>query len=59
VPFLLSGVLVLVGFWVRRRISESPQFAEIDTAAAMADQSSISPGEQSVTVSVRVVYAFG
>ncbi|MFI6541113.1 MFS transporter [Nonomuraea sp. NPDC050547] len=36
VPFLLSGVLVLVGFWVRRRISESPQFAEIDTKGAKA-----------------------
>ncbi|MFI9555606.1 MFS transporter [Nonomuraea endophytica] len=36
VPFLLSGVLVLVGFWVRRRVSESPQFAEIDTKGAKA-----------------------
>jgi metabolite-proton symporter len=28
VPFLLSGVLVLVGLWIRFTISESPLFAE-------------------------------
>jgi metabolite-proton symporter len=33
VPFLLSGVLVLVGFWVRRRVAESPQFAELGDRA--------------------------
>lgn len=26
IPFLLSAVLVLVGFWVRRRVEESPVF---------------------------------
>src|SRR5438552_2221273 len=30
VPFLLSGVLVLVGLWVRLTISESPLFREIE-----------------------------
>jgi MHS family shikimate/dehydroshikimate transporter-like MFS transporter len=29
VPFLLSSVLVVVGFYIRTRISESPAFAEI------------------------------
>ncbi|MFI6495847.1 MFS transporter [Nonomuraea typhae] len=36
VPFLLSGVLVLVGFWVRRRVTESPEFTEVDTKGAKA-----------------------
>jgi metabolite-proton symporter len=30
VPFLLSGVLVLVGLWVRLTISESPLFREVE-----------------------------
>src|SRR5205085_1334797 len=30
VPFLLSGVLVLVGLWIRLTISESPLFAEVE-----------------------------
>src|SRR2546423_10025716 len=30
VPFLLSGVLVLVGLWIRMTISESPLFEEIE-----------------------------
>lgn len=29
VPFLLSVVLIAVGYWVRRRVEESPVFAEI------------------------------
>ncbi|KHL00087.1 MFS transporter [Microbacterium mangrovi] len=29
VPFLLSIVLIFVGYWVRRRVSESPVFQEI------------------------------
>jgi metabolite-proton symporter len=29
VPFLLSGVLVLVGLWVRVAVTESPLFAEV------------------------------
>ena len=29
VPFLLSGVLVLVGLWVRLQITESPLFAQV------------------------------
>lgn len=28
IPFLLSGVLVILGLWIRTRISESPQFVE-------------------------------
>jgi len=30
IPFLLSGVLVLVGLWIRLTISESPLFEEIE-----------------------------
>lgn len=30
VPFLLSGVLVLVGLWIRMSISESPLFREVE-----------------------------
>ncbi|RJL34326.1 MFS transporter [Bailinhaonella thermotolerans] len=29
IPFLLSGVLVLVGLWIRLRVEESPLFAEV------------------------------
>ncbi len=29
IPFLLSFVLVLVGFWIRRNITESPEFVEL------------------------------
>src|SRR5438309_9225476 len=30
VPFLLSGVLVLVGLWIRLKITESPLFTEVE-----------------------------
>ncbi|GGO80456.1 MFS transporter [Nonomuraea cavernae] len=36
VPFLLSGVLVLVGLWVRVKVSESPLFAEVARTGAKA-----------------------
>ncbi|MGI5272588.1 MFS transporter [Nonomuraea sp. CA-218870] len=36
VPFLLSGVLVLVGLWVRLKITESPLFAEVEQQGAKA-----------------------
>ncbi|HLU95899.1 MAG TPA: MFS transporter [Thermobifida alba] len=36
IPFLLSGVLVLIGLWIRMAISESPVFQE---AARRAEQS--------------------
>lgn len=29
IPFLLSVVLIFIGYWVRRRVSESPVFQEI------------------------------
>jgi metabolite-proton symporter len=34
VPFLLSGVLVGVGLWVRLTITESPLFAEVEESGA-------------------------
>ncbi|MGB9378105.1 MAG: MFS transporter [Mycobacteriales bacterium] len=36
VPFLLSGVLVLVGLWIRLTITESPLFVEVETKQAKA-----------------------
>src|SRR5215217_3547723 len=36
VPFLLSGVLVVVGLWIRLTITESPLFAEIEQSGAKA-----------------------
>lgn len=36
VPFLLSGLLVLVGLWVRLKITESPLFAEVEQKGAKA-----------------------
>jgi metabolite-proton symporter len=36
IPFLLSGVLVLVGLWIRLTITESPLFAEVEQSGAKA-----------------------
>jgi metabolite-proton symporter len=36
VPFLLSGVLVIVGLWIRLRIVESPLFAEVERSGKKA-----------------------
>ena len=36
VPFLLSGVLVLVGLWIRMTLSESPLFREIEATGTKA-----------------------
>ncbi|GIH80187.1 MFS transporter [Planobispora longispora] len=36
VPFLLSGVLVVVGLWIRLTIVESPLFAEVEQAGRKA-----------------------
>jgi MFS family permease len=36
IAFFLSGVLVLVGLWVRMTITESPLFAEVETEGAQA-----------------------
>ncbi|YCK36490.1 MFS transporter [Actinomadura sp. ATCC 39365] len=36
VPFLLSGVLVLVGLWVRTRVTESPLFSRVEKHGATA-----------------------
>ncbi|GIJ46776.1 MFS transporter [Virgisporangium aliadipatigenens] len=36
VPFLLSGVLVLVGLWIRVAVTESPKFAQMKAAGATA-----------------------
>ena len=36
VAFLLSGVLVLVGLWIRMTIAESPLFAEVEETGAKA-----------------------
>ncbi len=36
VPFLLSGVLILVGLWIRLSIAESPLFREVQTSRRQA-----------------------
>lgn len=36
VPFLLSAVLLLVGFWIRRGITETPAFQQAQTVAEPA-----------------------
>ncbi|KAB8193320.1 MFS transporter [Nonomuraea phyllanthi] len=36
VPFLLSGLLVFVGLWVRLKVTESPMFAEVEERGAKA-----------------------
>ena len=36
VPFLLSGVLVLVGLWIRATIAESPAFQQVETSGHSA-----------------------
>ncbi|MEV0317148.1 MFS transporter [Streptomyces sp. NPDC050658] len=37
IPFLLSGVLVIIGLWIRVSVSESPLFLEAQARAAEAD----------------------
>jgi MFS family permease len=34
IPFLLSVVLILFGFWIRRSVSESPAFAAVEASGA-------------------------
>ncbi|GAA3102394.1 MFS transporter [Pseudonocardia yunnanensis] len=36
VPFLLSGLLVLVGLWIRLSVAESPLFQEVETKQVKA-----------------------
>ena len=37
VPFLVSGLLVLVGLWIRLTIAESPLFAEVEQSEGKAE----------------------
>ena len=36
VPFLISGVLVVVGLWIRLKVAESPLFAEVEESEEKA-----------------------
>jgi metabolite-proton symporter len=36
IPFLLSGVLILVGLWIRLTVTESPLFAQVEEAGVKA-----------------------
>ncbi|MCW2568242.1 MAG: major facilitator superfamily transporter [Mycobacterium sp.] len=59
IPFLLSGVLVLVGLWIRFTISESPLFAEVaetKTRARMpiVDVVRLYPRELLVAIGARI-----
>ncbi|MCX4776262.1 MFS transporter [Streptomyces sp. NBC_01264] len=49
IPFLLSGVLVVVGLWIRLSVSESPVFLAAQAAAAAAG-----PAEQEKAPVVQV-----
>ncbi|MFE0137946.1 MFS transporter [Streptomyces sp. NPDC059037] len=39
IPFLLSGVLVIIGLWIRVSVSESPLFLEAQAKAAASGES--------------------
>jgi metabolite-proton symporter len=59
IPFLLSGVLVIVGLWIRFTISESPLFAEVaetKTRARMpiVDVIRLYPRELLVAIGARI-----
>lgn len=34
IPFLLSSVLVIVGLWVRKKLPETPEFAQLEKSSA-------------------------
>ncbi len=38
IPFLLSGVVVVLGLWVRMKVEETPSFAQLEDDAARARQ---------------------
>ncbi|MFE9633993.1 MFS transporter [Streptomyces sp. NPDC006463] len=50
VPFLLSGVLVVIGLWIRVSVSESPLFLEAQAKAA--EQAAAGAGEKAPVVEV-------
>ncbi|WP_423847336.1 MFS transporter [Aeromicrobium sp.] len=59
VPFLLSGVLVVVGLWIRLTISESPLFREIEASdkkvrAPIVDVVRLYPKEVVLAIGARV-----
>jgi metabolite-proton symporter len=37
IPFLLSGLLVLVGLWIRMQVAESPAFAKVESSQDKAE----------------------
>ncbi|MCT2589761.1 MHS family MFS transporter [Streptomyces sp. N2-109] len=51
IPFLLSGVLVIIGLWIRVSVSESPVFLEAQAKAEAARQASGVP-EQAPVIEV-------
>ncbi len=59
VPFLLSGVLILVGLWIRLTIAESPLFREVETTdrkanAPIVDVLRLYPKRVALAVGARV-----
>ncbi|HEY0486210.1 MAG TPA: MFS transporter [Mycobacteriales bacterium] len=59
IPFLLSGILVLLGLWIRATITESPLFAEVagsGTGARMpiVDVVRLYPRELAVAIGARI-----
>ncbi|BBX19636.1 MFS transporter [Mycolicibacterium duvalii] len=51
IPFLIAGPLGLVGLYIRLRLGDTPQFAELDKA----DKTSASPLREAVTTSTRQI----
>lgn len=51
IPFLIAGPLGLVGLYIRLRLGDTPQFAELDKAEKTAD----SPLREAVTTSWRQI----
>jgi metabolite-proton symporter len=59
VPFLLSGVLVVVGLWIRLTISESPLFRELEVSdrkvrAPIVDVVRLYPKQVALAIGARV-----
>lgn len=51
IPFLIAGPLGLVGLYIRLRLSDTPQFAELEKA----DQTAESPLREAVSTSLRQI----
>jgi MFS family permease len=58
VPFLLSGVLVVIGMWIRLGVSESPVFVAAQKKAALAAAVAERNGETIATQKAPIIEVF-